>query len=442
MKRWIIILLLVLAVIVLVSPGIVGRLAEKSIESNVAWIDEENPEVSVTSEVFTRGWFTSVGRHRVELHGSTVAEFRDFYFSETGTTTLPTLVIETRIDHGLLPLSSLSRHAGNILPGLANTVSTFQLDHGTGELVELPGVLYSRVGLTGAAESQFLLEEGKLDLETVQAEWQGADLIIFTNPETGALGISGVTRPFRFRENETLLTVGPITAEIEQARSEFGFNIGTASFDVGPVEFSGAVTPLGVSAISFSAENEIHGERMNARSTLILDAFDLPGFGTIDFAARFAVEDLDAASLQLITRAIQDAQAADDPHAALQMIYPQIEGSVENLLAAGGTIRFEQFDVTLPQGKLESVLDVEFAALDEDADFSWPSVLLALTANMDLKVPVELFEFARMMSAEADALIAMGLLVRENDHYLLKAKYAQGLLNVNGAPMPVPLPGM
>ncbi len=62
MNRWFVALLITLAVILLVSPGIVGRLAEKSVEENLDFVASENDEVVVTTESFDRGWFTSEGR--------------------------------------------------------------------------------------------------------------------------------------------------------------------------------------------------------------------------------------------------------------------------------------------------------------------------------------------------------------------------------------------
>ena len=46
------------------------------------------------------------------------------------------------------------------------------------------------------------------------------------------------------------------------------------------------------------------------------------------------------------------------------------------------------------------------------------------------------------MNPEAEALVAMGVLKRSGDDYVMDAEYAQGLLNVNGAPMPIPMPAM
>ena len=67
MKRWIVVLLVALAVLVLISPGIIGRLAERSIEDGITVAELESPEITISTESFDRGWFSSVGRHRIEL---------------------------------------------------------------------------------------------------------------------------------------------------------------------------------------------------------------------------------------------------------------------------------------------------------------------------------------------------------------------------------------
>ena len=123
MNRWFVAFLITLAVIVLVSPGIVGRLAEKNIAENLDFVASENDDVVVTTESFDRGWFTSEGRHRIELRDDADEHDR-----------VPSLIIDTHIDHGLIPLTSMSRASGSLKPGLASAVSTMTLDPGDGEL--------------------------------------------------------------------------------------------------------------------------------------------------------------------------------------------------------------------------------------------------------------------------------------------------------------------
>jgi uncharacterized protein YdgA (DUF945 family) len=441
-KRWIVVALIVLAVVVLVSPGIVGRLAERNIEENIEWADDESPNVSVTTERFDRGWFTSEGRHRVVLEGGSFRNAIDVYTASNSHPDLPALIITTRIDHGLVPLSSLSRDSGSIKPGLASTVSTFQFDPGNGELLEVPGTLYSKVGLAGTTESRFVLEAGSLAHEHLSAEWQGANLTFSTNPSSGAFGIDGNTEPFSISENNEVVHFGAITVGLEQVRSDYGFNVGKIEMQMGGLQVDSAQSPFGIASMSLEAKNDMRDERMNAHSLFSLAEVTIPGFGSLDLATDLTVLGLDAASLQVVTTAIREAQAAADPELAMQLLYPGIEGDVQKLVAAGGKLRFDQFDVTLPQGKLETSMDIQFAELADDVAFSWAAVLLAMTATIDVKMPAELYEFAQMMSPEAGSLVALGILKRDGDHYVMAAEYAQGLLNVNGAPMPVPMPGM
>ncbi|MDH5215725.1 MAG: YdgA family protein, partial [Gammaproteobacteria bacterium] len=143
MKRSIVILLVVLALIILISPGIVGRLAEKNLAQEIEWAKKDNPDFLVTTEKFNRGWFTSEGTHRVTLRDA------DLKAAIAQGESMPSLIIDTRFDHGLVPLSSMSQASGSLKPGLARMVSTLHVDDGKGNLTDLPGTIYSETSLTG-----------------------------------------------------------------------------------------------------------------------------------------------------------------------------------------------------------------------------------------------------------------------------------------------------
>jgi hypothetical protein len=102
-KRSFVGLLVVLALVLLISPGIVGRLAEKNFEQDVEWAGDDSSDFVVTTEKFDRGWFSSEGRHRVTLRPSPLQASLDPGES------MPSLVIDTRID--LLAASLAQREA-------------------------------------------------------------------------------------------------------------------------------------------------------------------------------------------------------------------------------------------------------------------------------------------------------------------------------------------
>ena len=105
MNRWLVVLLVLLAVVVLISPGIIGRMAEKNLEENIEWAESEAGNIEFKTESFERGWFTSAGRHRVMLSGASFQAFAEAYREDTGYDELPSLIIDTRLDHGLLPIA-------------------------------------------------------------------------------------------------------------------------------------------------------------------------------------------------------------------------------------------------------------------------------------------------------------------------------------------------
>ena len=47
MKRSVVVLLVSLALIILVSPGIVGRLAERNIEESMDWVERESTDLTI-----------------------------------------------------------------------------------------------------------------------------------------------------------------------------------------------------------------------------------------------------------------------------------------------------------------------------------------------------------------------------------------------------------
>ena len=74
MKKSIVALLIALALVILVSPGIIGRLAERSLEQDLDVAPRDDAELVVTPQGFDRGWFSSEGRHRIELRDGREAE--------------------------------------------------------------------------------------------------------------------------------------------------------------------------------------------------------------------------------------------------------------------------------------------------------------------------------------------------------------------------------
>lgn len=439
MKRWVVILLVLLAVIVLVSPGIVGRLAEQNLQTSIDWAASENDTIAVTEQKFDRRWFTSEGRYRIEFrNGRLQASVADP--GSPGPHNFPALIVATHIDHGLIPVTSLSRDAGSLKPGLASAVSTLQFDPGNGELIEIPGKVLSQVGLSGETVSQLLLEAGSLDNESIQAQWSGADVTVATDPTDLSMRFEGTIEPVSIATQDKLVRVQKMRFKGEQVQTEYGFGVGSIECAVEAIAFGepDADGPV-IGKLTLQANSAIDGDRVNGSTVVNFYDVVMPGFGAVDMALDLAVNRLDARSGEAVSKALQEMQGTEDPDAALADLYPRIAPDLQGLLAAGAEVRIDRFDVVLPQGTVTSKARFDLPETDK-AKFSWPALLLALTASADLRVPATLMEMAQATHPQADSLVALGILKKDGDFFAVEAEYAKGLLTVNGAPMPIPLP--
>ena len=442
MKRWVVVLLVLLAVVILVSPGIVGQLAERSLKDSISWAEEESEDILVTEETFDRGWFTAEGRHRIELkRGDLRSSLLEFTGGDADDR-IPVLIVDTRIDHGLVPFTSMSRKSGSLLPALASTMSTMQLDTGDGGLIDIPGTLYSHVGLTGATGSRYLLQAGSYEDEQAQVEWQGADVSATTDSSRRELTYRGEIEPLSLHSGDKHFSLKQASFEGDSRYTDFGFMVGAVLVEIDELSFSGgAGEAVDVANLKIDASSDVVDERVSGKTVLTVDGFSVPGVGDVDVAIDVAANRLEAASLQGIIAEVRAAQQAPDPDAAMQALYPRIEKDLRTMFSSGAELRIDRFDLTLPQGEVTTRLHLELPEAETAGEVSWAALLLALTASADLRVPVALMDLAQAANPQSGALIAMGILKPDGDSYVVHAQYEKGLLTVNGAPMPIPLPG-
>ncbi len=313
MKRWLVVLLVVLALVILVSPGIIGRLAEQNMEENIQWAESESPGMNITTEAYERGWFTSEGRHRLVLQGGQFREAGEKYAAATGNAELPSLIIDTRFDHGLVPVTSLSRDAGSLLPGLASTVSTFELDPGNGKLVGLPGKLYSNISLTGASNSRLLVETGRYDQGDIEVDWQGADLAIYSNRSSGEISVHGDIEPLTITGNDGHASIGAIRIDADQVRTDYGFNVGPADLKFGEMTLEDDGQTFVFGGMDVKMNSALEAGRVNSTATMLVKDVSIPGFGDVAIVMDTSMNRFHAESFGAIIKALRDAQAADDP---------------------------------------------------------------------------------------------------------------------------------
>lgn len=434
MKKTIVAGLVLLALIVIVSPGLVGKLAEQSMDRQMHWAADENRQIEVTSSGFDRSWFSSAGTHRVVFASTPAgAALRDqLGFDPDGPG--PALIIETTLDHGIVPVTSMQRENGSLAPGLGRAVSTLSLEAPDGTVSELPGVVYTNVGLAGGVNSRYELEPGSAGDVT----WGAIDFSTEMNTRQTTLDFDGQLQSLEMRDGgESMLALGPTTMNGKLKKTPWDFRVGDIAVEIESMAASAGGQTIEFAEFAIDSDSRLAGERVNSTFDIRMALEDVPQQGPVAITMRGSVENLHGPSLGLLNQRLEAAQDIEDPVLMLGAIDRELKG----LLAHGLGFEFEDFDVALADGTLSTALAMTLAETVPD-EFTWASVLLALEASSDIRIPSALFEKLASQNPNAQSAVAMGFLQRDGDDYVMNAEYAKGLLTVNGAPMPIPIPSM
>ena len=435
MRKSIIVLLVIAAIVVLVSPGIIGRIAEESVDSNLQWAADENDGFVVTSERFDRGWFSSQGRHRVEIHDPGMRDALATLAGRDPSDGDPTLVIDTRIDHGLIPVTSMGRAEGSLAPGLGRGVSTLVIEYPDGASVPVPGTVYSSIGLNGVLTANYITEPGGLEADGSAASWGDANVEISTDQEAQSFVIDGAIESLAVSDAGDTLRLGKTTFSGVARPGRFGVSAGNFKLNADSVAVEEAgIETYRLGPVAVSGTSDIDGERVNGDFRMSIGALAVPGYGDSDFDVAMRFTGLDGAALGRMTRTLDDVGDGASPE-ELQLL---LRDDFEKLVAAGFELHVEQLDFDLPQGPV--ALKMRFTVAESDSDdFDLTSVLMTLDAEADLTASAGFVDHAMAMNPDAGAIIGMGYLRRNGDVYEMRAEYAKGLLTINGAPMPIPM---
>jgi len=437
-KKGVVALLIILAVVVLVSPAIVGRIAEESMSENLDWAARESGEVTVTTQSFTRGWFSSEGQHRIELQDGDLLASAEALMGPTAAYGLPVLIVNTKLDHGLIPVSSMSRENGSLAPGLGSAISTMSIELADGEVIELPGTIFSEIGLGGELHSLYELESGSHKDGDTTAKWDATSININTDPRSGEADFDGSVGSFFFGDTTDMVTLGELTFAGQQRPTKYGVAVGDVALEMeGLVITSAGNESGGVSSMSANARTELDGDEINAEAFVSAVVQAVPQYGEIAFDVAFNLEGADAEALGRVQQALETVRAEQDP---ISMFGP-VEQDLKRLFASGFTFNFEQLDVALPMGTVTSKMLFEFGE-EDPATFDWTTLLLSTEASIDLSIPDAIVQM--MLQAEPNMAMAIGAgyLVKRGDAYELEAQLKKGLLTVNGAPIPLPWVGV
>lgn len=431
MKRWLLVVLLGLAVLVLLAPGLIGMLAERSIERQLELAGQQQPELDVRTVRFERGWFTSDGRHRLPLTDPAVADLLCFVTpGADDPAAARVLILTTRIGHGPLPVAGADRGMAGLVPALATGVSTLELELDDGRRLPVPGTLLTRVTLTGTTTLDYRLPAGEGRREDFSAGWQQAAI-------EAAVSADGRRVDFRVALDAAVIEDGAQRAAVDTlaiaGRSEptaWGYALGGLRVEVGAGTLNDGSSQVGWQGLAVVANADAAGSSVAAGLDVAVD-----GMATAqgDWSLRLdAAARLDGDALGPLLRGLQRGLANGGGLAP----YTGIEADALRLAAAGGRLELPGFALDTPRGQVTAALDL--ALPQRDAGGGWPGIALGANARAELVLPRTLLQEPALRE-QLQALLAGGFLVPDGDNYRLQASLEQGIATINGAPLPLPL---
>ena len=89
----------------------------------------------------------------------------------------------------------------SLVPGLGNAVSTLSIETAVGELIELPGTIYSSLALTGDLQSKFRAEAGARDILT----WSDINIDFESIMSNGDYAYDGLIESLQIAEQDSVV---------------------------------------------------------------------------------------------------------------------------------------------------------------------------------------------------------------------------------------------
>ena len=428
-KKGVIALLVIVALVVLITPGIIGRLAEESMDQNLEFAVTESEDVVISSEGFVHGWFTSEGQHRIELVDY-VGLPDDFALNQAHPTAL---LVDTRIDHGLIPVTSMAREKGSLAPGLGSAISTLTLEFSDGNARPLPGKIYSELGLAGALQSNLVVEADAIGLTGGILDWGDSDITVTADATSGAVAVKGSVDSLSMTSSAETVRIGSVVLDIDQQPGPFGYALGHVHVDIDFVGIQSRGEDVTMGPMVLTSNLSASGDRVNGDATFELANFQSPfGAAEINVSAR-----LDGADGKAMAKVMKTFEALQELGSGANPQIDPLDGYID-LLAGGMELHIDRLDLALPQGTMTARMDLMVEEGDPD-NYTPAAALLALDGTLDVKMSQELVDFVTTLDKSFGAVVGLGYLRKNGDEYETFVEIRSGVLTINGAPMQIPL---
>ena len=300
--------------------------------------------------------------------------------------------------------------------------------------MELPGTIYSEVGLTGQLRSNLIMGPGSFVVDSETAEWGAVDVAITMSAANSLVGFEGTIDELTLLSMYDELTLGAVGFSGEQQKTRFDFSVGNLDLSIETIAFPSDLGRAEAGPLRISSTADLDGDLVSGKTKIDIDYVPLGELGPTSIGFDASLTNVDAEAIGRISQTLDEFEGYGGGDDLMVAVSPDLE----KLLATGFELNVERLDLASPHGKISAKLNVDVAPTDIDR-FVMTSLLLAADARLDLEVSEQMFDYLAAISPEVGTAAAMGFLRKNGNVYEMAALFEDGLLTVNGAPMPIPL---
>ncbi len=356
---------------------------------------------------YERGWFRSQARTRVGAAGAP---------PETG------LVMNHSITHGPFPIGELLD--GRIPRSLSAAVvhTEWQPDH-LGAATDDKPLFTMRTEVGFGQNADVMFEIPPMDNPDEGFTWRGLTGSVIAQGD-GKQRMEFESPGFGVQGPQGSVSIGALRGELALGASPNGLPVGSGTISVDQIDLTQGGSPQGAFGLrqvqwSYQEVEGLPGETVNVRNKLTVAEFVGGARKIRDAELQVDVQDLDVQAMRMLetmppgNAANTGFQPTPEDENVLRLFLarsPELEASLR-MTTSGGIL--EGFVLVKPPQNFPS----GYAH----------ALLLASSVRGRFLLPVSSIkpEVARKMEAA-------GLLVRQDDHYLMHLIYRNGMLDVNG----------
>jgi len=468
MKKAILGILVVLAVVVAAAPFGFGFVAEARLQTLLDDLNKENV-VDFTIIKVDRGWFSSDVLVEAELSVCLAKSMDKLKKLGGSNVASPKLTLKNTIYHGPFPFIGGSF---SLLPvvGLVDTKFIASVDNEE-ELINIDYSFETELTLTGANVIDLGIPEwdGALgEAETISWKGLNANIKVSESLKNAKININAPYLKIDAKEGSFLLEGMNVSSNVRKGIE--GLSLGSGQFDIGKIEFNEASngTDVKLGKTSFAADTNASGNNINSHVEFRMEKLSVSGqeYGQALLSMDF--RNLHAGAVARIQKQMDELRCQSDIPAdqSSSLIGAAVMSELTGLLQQGPEIEIGELSMASPFGKMITTARVTI-------DSSRPELLSnpllatgAIIAEVDVEVPEGLLvainmgvlrnefknaniqyneeQLKTMAKSRVDSLMsgpAAQFFIKNGDVYKFNASFKEGVPTLNGQPFQIPLGG-